>query len=113
LGKISWLTPNEHELAILTGMPTKTSAEIAAAARALLMQGACNVVVTCGARGAFWASKAGGKWFPAPVVKVMDTVGSGDFFNGVLASQIILGKKFENALNKTVTFTSKWVANRR
>jgi len=113
LSKVTWLTPNEHELAILTGRPTKTAPEIESAAASLLAQSVLNVVVTCGARGAFWASKEGGKWVSAPVVKVIDTVGAGDFLNGSLASQLLIGNDFESALNKAVRFSSKQLTKKR
>lgn len=113
LSKVTCLTPNEHELAILTGRPTKTVPEIESAATSLLSQGVLNVVVTCGARGAFWASKEGEKWVTAPVVKVIDSVGAGDIFNGYLVSQIMIGNDFESALNKAVRFSSKRLMKKR
>ena len=48
----SFFIPNETELAILTGMPVETEAEIAAAARSLIGKGVGTVIVTLGARGA-------------------------------------------------------------
>ena len=55
----SFLTPNETELAILTGMPVGSEDEIAAAAKSLLAQGLETVIVTLGARGSLLATAAG------------------------------------------------------
>ena len=52
----SFLTPNETELAILTGMPVEAEDEIAAAAKSLLARGLETVIVTLGARGALLAT---------------------------------------------------------
>lgn len=52
LGKISYLTPNETELEILTGLPTGTKEELFAAADRLLEQGVGHVIATLGSRGA-------------------------------------------------------------
>ena len=113
LRKIFCLTPNEHELAVLTGKNTETPDAITSSARILYSQGVENVAVTCGARGVFWGSKAGEKWIPAPVVKLNDSVGAGDFFNGALAAGLVSGKKFIDCLNKGVLFASKQIAIKR
>ena len=55
----SFLTPNETELAILTGMPVGSEDEIAAAAKSLLAQGLETVIVTLGARGSLLATAQG------------------------------------------------------
>ena len=53
---VSFFIPNETELAILTGMPAETEAQVAAAARSLIAKGVGTVVVTLGARGALLAT---------------------------------------------------------
>ena len=52
LAKVDYLTPNETELCVLTGLPTDTDEEVKRAARALLRTGVKNVVATLGSRGA-------------------------------------------------------------
>src|SRR5271165_5577590 len=47
----SFVTPNESELAILTGMPVESEDEIAAAAKRLIAEGIETVIVTLGSRG--------------------------------------------------------------
>lgn len=79
-------TPNETELAHLTGLPVGTLEEIEAAARALRKRGAREIIVTLGERGIFMLDGFGAKHFPAPEVQaVVDTSGAGDAFTGALA----------------------------
>ena len=55
----SFLTPNETELAILTGMPVETEEEIEAAAKSLIARGLETIIVTLGARGSLLATAQG------------------------------------------------------
>ncbi len=91
LKQVTWLTPNEHELAVLTRSTVRTKEQVEQGARKLLSVGLPNIVVTCGARGACWVSANGTRWFPARKVKVVDTVGAGDCFSGVLAAGLTRG----------------------
>jgi ribokinase len=106
LGEAMFLTPNEHELAMLTGLPARQRAEIEAAARQLDAVGAGNVLVTCGARGVCWCSAAGVRWFPAPKVRAIDTVGAGDCFSGAFAAAFAEGKSIPEAIRFAVAAAS-------
>jgi ribokinase len=98
LQQAAWLTPNEGELSALTGLPTRNKTEVESAARKLRMRGVQNVLVTCGARGVCWCSLAGTRWFPAPKVRAIDTVGAGDCFSGTFAAAVAEGKSLEQAI---------------
>jgi ribokinase len=93
----TFLTPNEIELAALTGMPTKGKSQVEAAARRLQALGARHVLATCGARGVCWRNAASTRWFSAPRVKAVDTVGAGDCFSGAFASAFAEGKTVPEA----------------
>ena len=82
------ITPNEFELAELTGMPVKTKRNIECAGEKLFQTGVGEVIVTCGERGVCHLSSEGANWFSAPKVNAIDTVGAGDCFNGSLASAL-------------------------
>ena len=56
---LTLLSPNETELARMTGMATGTRAEVAAAARELRKQGGCDVLVKLGAKGSVLFAGAG------------------------------------------------------
>jgi ribokinase len=82
---VSYLAPNETELALLTSAPTGTEAEVEAAARGLLSQGVEAVIVTLGARGALLATAEGVQRIAPVPVKALDTTGAGDAFVAAFA----------------------------
>jgi len=94
------LTPNEHELRVIAGLPADTPLD--AAARAMIDSGVRAVVVTLGAAGCHLWDGAG----PALEVPgfridtVIDTVGAGDTFTGTLAAAIARGASIEHAVRR-------------
>jgi ribokinase len=98
LSKVDYLTPNETELSILTGLPTETDEEVIIAAKELLKTGVKNVVATLGSRGALIATSETVKIVSGYRVKAVDTVAAGDSFNGALAVAISCGKTLEEAV---------------
>ncbi len=93
LANVDYLTPNEHEVLLLTGEP-----DVASATAALLQSGVQTVVVTRGAAGSQWLTRDGGGQAPAYPVSVVDTVGAGDAFCAGLAVALAEGKPIEAAL---------------
>lgn len=85
LGHCTWITPNEREAEILTGVVVTDDHSVARAARKLVEMGASNVVITLGSRGCYCALPEEEFFVPAPRVAAVDTVGAGDAFNGALA----------------------------
>jgi ribokinase len=93
------VTPNEHELELLTGRSFgEDEARLREAMEALLGHGAKAVVVTLGERGcaALWE----GRFIrvPAYAVAVVDTTGAGDTFSGALATALAEGMGIDAAL---------------
>ena len=86
-------SPNESELARLTGLPIGTLAEVETAARTFHRQGVHHVLVKLGARGCLWVPREGAVLhqaaFPVPVV---DTTGAGDCFTAAYAVAILEGQ---------------------
>jgi ribokinase len=84
LGLVDYLTPNEGEVARLSGLPVRALADAVPAARVLNAAGATTVVVTLGAQGAV---AVGTEIMPVSVfpVAAVDTTAAGDAFNGGLA----------------------------
>jgi len=103
LRQAAFLTPNETELSALTGLPADRKAQVEAAARQLHALGVKHVLATCGARGVCWCSLTGTRWFPAPPVQAVDTVGAGDCFSGTFAAAVAAGKPLEQAIHLAVT----------
>ena len=79
------VTPNETELQILTGMPTETVEQAAAAARTLIERGAKLVLNKRGAAGVLLVSASECRMIPGFTVNAVDTTAAGDSFNAGLA----------------------------
>jgi ribokinase len=91
-------TPNETELAILTGAATATMDQVIAAGRRLLEMGVGEVVATVGDRGAVRITgDASVIYEPLPVTAV-DTTGAGDAFNAGLVVGLSRGLDVEQAI---------------
>lgn len=96
--KIDFLTPNESELALLSGMPAETDGQIIEACEALLNKGVKNVVATLGKRGAYALNAEGGGFVEGYNVKAIDTVAAGDSFNAALAVMVTEGRPLMDAV---------------
>lgn len=93
------LTPNEHEVRVLAGLPA--DAAIDAAAQKLLAMGAGAVVVTLGAAGCalFLRDQAASQTIAGhKVSQVVDTIGAGDTFTGALAAALARGEPLPSAV---------------
>jgi ribokinase len=86
-----YLTPNEHELGMLTNMPTDSEEEAAAACEHLLSKGVKTVINKRGSRGALLASSAATRFIRAHAVRALDTTAAGDTFNAGFAVGISMG----------------------
>jgi ribokinase len=95
---LAYITPNIHELEIITGGKKKSTA-----IKELFKAGVKGVFVTLGAKGAALHTPGEKELkvdaFP---VKAVDTVGAGDAFNGALAVLIAEGKSLPDALRGAV-----------
>lgn len=98
LGMVDYLTPNETELSILTGLPAETDEEVKAAAKKLIDLGTKNVVATLGKRGALVANRNEYEIVRGYKVKTVDTVAAGDSFNGALAVALTEGKTLKESV---------------
>jgi len=86
------LSPNEHELAVLSSMPTATNEEVLAAARSLQSKGAHTLLVKLGGRGAMLVPEQGKPVMHSAFdVKVVDTTGAGDCFTAAYAVATVGG----------------------
>jgi ribokinase len=95
---VDYLTPNQEEAAVLSGLTASTVEQAIEAARALRNRGGCGLILTMGERGCLVLGREGGQnLVPAPAVEVVDTVGAGDAFNGVLAVALAEGRPLLDA----------------
>ena len=95
---VDYLTPNETELSVITGMPTESDDNVKLAAEKLLKSGTKAVIATLGSRGALVATKEEVRVIPGYKVKAVDTTAAGDSFNGALAVALTEGKSLDDAV---------------
>lgn len=93
LGMIDIITPNETELALLTGI-----SDLELAAKKLIKAGVQCVITTLGEQGARVTTAFESKIIPGFSVDVVDTVAAGDSFNGALAVALAEGEPIEKAV---------------
>jgi ribokinase len=86
--RIAWFTPNETEALLYTS----PNASPESAASELIAKGLAGVVLKRGSEGAYVATAQGlTAWIKPFQVKVIDTVGAGDCFNGAFAVALLEG----------------------
>jgi ribokinase len=98
LALVDILTPNQTELAALSGLAATGEREIEAAARSLQARGVGEVVVTLGERGVLRVMPDGIETQPARRVSARDTTGAGDAFNAGLVTGLSTGFSMTEAI---------------
>lgn len=97
LNKITYLTPNESELTLLT---EGKGSDLAGKMDAMLKMDIDNVITTRGAKGVAYKSSHDEQVFykDSLKVKAVDSTGAGDSFNGALAVGLGSGKSLEESI---------------
>jgi ribokinase len=98
LNKVTYLTPNETEAEILTGIKVNSLADAKKAGKALLAKGVENIIITLAKEGALIVNQSGTIHVPGYPVEPIDTVAAGDSFNGALAVGILNKKPLQDAV---------------
>ncbi len=115
LSCLTYISPNEHEAADLTGIQIRKTGktvnqdDVKAVVNALLSKGVKNVVITLGNAGAVVANQNEFVYQPCvDVVEVKDPTAAGDSFVAAFTSALCLGMNHSQALtfaNYTATIT--------
>jgi ribokinase len=95
---IDFFTPNETEAEFYTGIKITNEKEAKVAAEKLLGMGIKKVVITLGEKGLFYSDGKEEIYLKANSVKVVDTTGAGDAFNGGLAFGLSQNKTIKECL---------------
>ncbi|HVF26346.1 MAG TPA: ribokinase [Anaerolineales bacterium] len=93
-----FLIPNETELSLLTGLPVSDIKTTEEAARKLLDQGAQNIIVTLGSKGALIVTRAQVTHVDTYAVDVVDTTAAGDAFIGGFATALLQDGSLEESV---------------
>lgn len=112
LADLAFLTPNETELATLTGLPVGNEDEAEAAARSLTARGIGTVVVTMGGRGALLVDASGTRRVAPVKVEPVDTTGAGDAFIGAFAHFYTEGLPVFEALTEAAKYAADSITRR-
>ncbi len=94
---IDYITPNETEAELLTGVKVVDEKSAEKATAILEKRGVKHVIITMGSKGC-WCGNCK-KIYPCKKAKVVDTVAAGDTFNGAFAIAIAEGKTCAEAID--------------
>ena len=93
---LEWITPNETEAELLTGVKVTDAKSAAKAVAVLLRRGVRHVLITMGSKGVYCGDCC--KIIPAKKVKAVDCVAAGDTFNGAFVVALAEGKSCRDAI---------------
>ena len=96
---VDYFTPNESEAEFYTGIKITNEKEAKEASIKLLNLGLKKVIITLGEKGLFYSDGNEDIFLKATPVKVIDTTGAGDAFNGGLAYALSQNKPIKDSLS--------------
>ncbi len=95
---IDYFTPNETEAEFYTGIKINDENDAKLSAKKLINMGIKKVIITLGEKGLFYSDGKEEIYMKASSVKVVDTTGAGDAFNGGFSFALLKGKKIKECL---------------
>jgi ribokinase len=99
LSKVTIITPNETEAAILTSRKNFSEKDIPYMAGEIFDKGGTTVLLTLGSKGVYLKTFDFEAMIPGYKVKAMDTTAAGDVFNGALAAALAGGMEMKEAVD--------------
>ncbi|EAU5131535.1 ribokinase [Salmonella enterica] len=106
LQNVDFLTPNETEASLLSGIQVTDISSAKTAAKAIKAKGVGQVIITMGAKGALIYD--GHEFTHVPALKALcvDTTGAGDAFNGAYTAAMAKGQSILQAVKFACAFAS-------
>lgn len=95
---LTYIKPNEHEAALLSGITIHTVDDAMRAGRWFLNAGVKNAIITLGEQGTVCVTAEREEYFPPIVVDAVDTTGAGDVFSGALMKSLADGMNLSDAI---------------
>lgn len=96
--KLDYITPNEIEAEIITGIKVCDKDSARMAAEWFFDKGVKNVLITLGEKGVYVNDGVDENLIEAVKVEAIDTTGAGDAFNGGLLTGLLEGKSLTEAV---------------
>lgn len=93
---VDWITPNESEAELLTGVKVQDARSAQMATDILMKRGVGHVIITMGSKGCWCGDCA--RLFPCHKVKAIDCVAAGDTFNGAFTVALTEGRSCADAI---------------
>ena len=93
---LDWITPNETEAELLTGVRVTDAKSAQKAVDVFLKRGVRHVAITMGVKGVYCGNCR--RLYPTQKVKAIDCVAAGDTFNGAFAVALSEGRCCKDAI---------------
>ena len=93
---LEWITPNESEAELLTGVKVTDAKSAQKAVDVFLKRGVRHVAITMGSKGVYCGNCR--KLYSAKKVKAVDCVAAGDTFNGAFVVALAEGRCCKDAI---------------
>ena len=93
---LEWITPNETEAELMTGVKVTDAKRAQKAVEVLLKRGVKHVAITMGSKGVYCGNCR--RLYPAKKVRAIDCVAAGDTFNGAFVVALAEGRCCKDAI---------------
>ena len=95
---ITYIKPNEHEAAVLSGISIQSPQDAFRAGRWFIEAGVREAIITLGENGTVYVTRDCEKYFEAIHVNAVDSTGAGDVFSGTLMTAMSMGMPMDRAI---------------
>ncbi|MHA7276032.1 ribokinase [Arthrobacter sp. Hz1] len=101
-GTVDYVTPNETEASLITGIEVTDFASAVEAGHWFLARGVRNAIITMASAGAVLVAKDRETVFPAYSVVPVDTTAAGDAFSGYFGASLAAGLSVDDSIARAM-----------